>query len=232
VAAKEVRIAKGCGHQHVGRASFSDEKPCDVLPLANRVLRRGGFVIHIPRINVRARIEQEARDFDRCGDVERRLPVTSPVARARRILVEHRPDDVGSSSSGGRVNVHRGAAFHQEVGEIVVAVEDAESPGPPVAALIDVSAALQKQIDHRPVLVGYRGEQERPVKGESGERVVEARGQCRMAIEACRGAADVVGLHRSDNFFNRVHPLFLQDPAGFHKAGSPVEPFGTQANPE
>ena len=46
------------------------------------------------------------------------------------------------------MNIERGAALDQKLGEVVIAVQNTESAGPPVAALVDVRAVGEQQIDH------------------------------------------------------------------------------------
>ena len=57
--------------------------------VANQILGSRGFVVDVPRIDISASLEQQARDLDRRGHMERRLSVAPPRARERGIPVSH-----------------------------------------------------------------------------------------------------------------------------------------------
>ena len=52
VTANQFGIAKGCRHQEIGFATAFDQTGGNLLPIADHVLRRCGFVIHVTRVNV------------------------------------------------------------------------------------------------------------------------------------------------------------------------------------
>src|SRR4029453_14420015 len=97
-------------------------------------------MVDVPRIDVRASLDEYPRDLHGRRDVERRLAVATASACARRILIAQFMGDSGSTAGGCRGDVDRPTAFDEEVRQVMVPGENAESPRPPMAALIDVRA--------------------------------------------------------------------------------------------
>src|SRR4029453_18885693 len=79
------------------------------------------------------------------------LPVSAACMDTRAILCEERPYRVHSPQPRGCVDVDFCSALDQKIREAMIVVEDAESAGPPMAALIDVRPICQQQFDHRDV---------------------------------------------------------------------------------
>ena len=82
--ANEVGIAERRGHQDVGLAAAPHQVARDFLTVAHHVLRGSGFVVHVAGVDVRAVIQQELRDLDRAGKMERRLAITAAGPRTTR----------------------------------------------------------------------------------------------------------------------------------------------------
>src|SRR5688572_30054574 len=73
--ADERGIAERCGHEDVGPAAALNEVARNLLTIADHVLRGSGFVVHVAGVDRRAVIEQELRDLESAGKMERRLAV-------------------------------------------------------------------------------------------------------------------------------------------------------------
>ena len=84
-------------------------------------------------------------------------------------------------------------------------VQDAESPGPPVALEVDVGAVFEQQVDHREVLLG------RPdgALAEGEERAVDVLAQGRVSLQQLPRRGHVPRPHRL-----REGPKVWQCPAG------------------
>ena len=70
-------IADRGGHEHIGLATALNEATHDLLAVTDHPLRRGGFVIDIERVNVRAVVEQVLGDRNVAREVKGRLAVAA-----------------------------------------------------------------------------------------------------------------------------------------------------------
>src|SRR6478672_6912553 len=127
------------------------------------------------------------------------------------------------------MNVDARATLDQVIREAMIIVEHSEAASPPAAALVDVRAVGEQEVNHRLAAPPHGSEQQGAVEGEAGQRVVDTRAQLGMAFEAFSRGCDVVGLHRGDDFFNTVHPAFSTGsrwvPQGSNLQ-NPTEPCG------
>src|SRR5260221_401818 len=82
-------------------------------------------------------------------------------------LIEH------AQPSGG-VCVENGATLNEIRRKTTIVIEDAEPAGPPVAALVDISASSQQDIDHLAVGPANRSQKHCAVKAASRQGIVES----------------------------------------------------------
>ena len=87
----------------------------------------------------------------------------------------------------------------------MIVVENSESAGPPVTALIDVRAICQQQFDHWDVSTPDGGEKDGAIERKTGQRIVESRTQLGMVFEAFSSGGDIVGCDRGNERVGRFH---------------------------
>ncbi len=59
------------------QAPRSMRKPRHVGRITDEILRRRRFVVDVPRVDLGAAVEQEPRDLDRAGAVQRRFSIAA-----------------------------------------------------------------------------------------------------------------------------------------------------------
>src|SRR5258708_12536614 len=92
----QLQVAEGGGYEDLSLATARDEITRDLLAVsrvmpslndAHHVLRGGGFMLDVARINVCAVVEQVLRDLYGRGDMQRSLTVVPPASPHPRILL-------------------------------------------------------------------------------------------------------------------------------------------------
>src|SRR4051812_35569384 len=84
----EFLMAHGGPHQDVSPASPFDEEPGDVLPVFGHELGRGRFMVNIGGIDGCTPLQQQSRDLDSAGKVQRSLAIAASGVNEAGVAVE------------------------------------------------------------------------------------------------------------------------------------------------
>ena len=196
VAQRQLAIPQRRRHQQIGAAAARDEMARHFRPLAQRVLRRGRFVVHVAGVDLGAVVEQEPGDLDVARDVQRRLAVASAGVHDAGVGGDELLQPIEQAQARGGVRVDRRSALDQERLEPAIRVEHAEAAGPPVAARVDVGARFEQHVDQLAIPALNRHQQRGRAERAFGHRLVEPRLELGMALERLADPRGVAGSDR------------------------------------
>src|SRR4051794_1467302 len=143
--ADQIQIAERRRHQNIGLASAPNQIPQDVLPVAQHILCRRGFMIHISRIDVRAAVQQIAGDLDTAGEVQWSLSVSATRVHETWVPGNQLAKLLQHSKPRCRMRSYNGAALNSVRGQVrLSAVEKPKSAGPPAAPCVYVRSGIKQ----------------------------------------------------------------------------------------
>ena len=148
--ANTIDIARRGRQQNVGRAAPLHQVTSHVQAVAKHPLRGGGFVVDVECVDVGAMVEQERRDLDGAGEVERSLAIASPGVHALRISLDELPQTVQVAQARRGVNVNDGPTLDGVRRKLGIGrMQIAKSARPPLALGVDVRSGRKQDVDHR-----------------------------------------------------------------------------------
>ena len=122
MSADEFDIAEGGSHEDIGVAAALDEKARDLLAVTHHVLGRGGFVIDIAGVDIRAVGEEELGHFQGAGKMERSLAIAAASVDEARVGGDERLEPIDHPEACGSVNIDRGSALDRISREVSLGI--------------------------------------------------------------------------------------------------------------
>jgi hypothetical protein len=84
--------------------------PFHVLPRTGHVLGGGGFVVDVARVDLGSMVEQKSGDLNGCGEVKRKLAVTTSCMDELRVESQELTNAVDHAESSGSMDIDKGSA--------------------------------------------------------------------------------------------------------------------------
>ena len=206
--AHAIEVAERGGHEDVGPAAARDEKARDVLPFANRVLRRRRLVVDVEGVDVgtvihagSARLRRSRRRA--AASVRRRRA----CATADGILAHQPLDVVESPELRGAVDRHRDPALEQERDDVRFRPSRAGRSRRPTNAIL-TSMSAPDASRSRSIISLFcaptAGTRTVAPKWSPGSASLSAIAQLCVLREQSSRALDVVRVHRRHERFHRI----------------------------
>ena len=206
----QAEVVERDGGEDVEAGAAVEQQSGDGL-VVDEILQRRRPMIDVPRLQLRAVIQQEPGDFGIRGAVKRGLAVAAAGVNDIGIGAHQLFQLVQKPEARGRPWRHAGAARDQRTRLVQCQsqFENSEATGPPGGARIDVGAMAQQDVDQRQVLFPL-------VNGgriEVETRLIDARADLRVPGQQLLGWFGLAGANGGIEPFDRRHRRAIRSSA-------------------